>query len=248
MHGHVERRHRHREVHRVPEPEAVLVGLAPRLREERVVRVHLLPALAAGRRLDLVRARERGSRLLVGGHGDACIQHCRDARDPPADARRARRCSSSSTSRRPEPAPTEVLVRVRAAGVNPVDWKTRARGGLPRRAAVHVGWDVAGVVEEVGGGVTRLRRGRPRLRHAALPARGGRATPSTSRRRHASSRGRPSALSDVEAAALPLAGLTAWQALVETADVEPGHRVLVLGRRAASGISRCRSRRRAAPT
>ena len=52
----VERGHRHREVHRVPEPEALLVGLAPLLVEAGVVRVHLLPALAAGRSLDLVRA------------------------------------------------------------------------------------------------------------------------------------------------------------------------------------------------
>ena len=55
---HVERRHRHREVHRVPEPEPVLVRVAPALVEQRVVRVHLLPALAPGRGLDLVRARE----------------------------------------------------------------------------------------------------------------------------------------------------------------------------------------------
>ena len=58
--------------------------------------------------------------------------------------------------------------------------------------------------------------------------------PSTSPLRHASSRGSPTASSDVEAAALPLAGLTAWQALVETADVQPGQRVLILA--AAGGV------------
>ncbi len=57
--GHIEGRHRHREVHRVPEPEPALVRLPPRLVEHGVVRVHLLPALAPGGRLDLVRARER---------------------------------------------------------------------------------------------------------------------------------------------------------------------------------------------
>ena len=57
---------------------------------------------------------------------------------------------------------------------------------------------------------------------------------STSPRPRASSRRIPEGLSDVEAAALPLAGLTAWQALVETADVQPGQRVLVLG--AAGGV------------
>jgi NADPH:quinone reductase-like Zn-dependent oxidoreductase len=53
---------------------------------------------------------------------------------------------------RPEPIPTEVLVRVRAAGVNPVDWKTRAGNGSLRRLPLTVGWDVSGVVEAVGGG------------------------------------------------------------------------------------------------
>ena len=49
----------------------------------------------------------------------------------------------------PEPGPTEVLVRVAAAGVNPVDWKTRARGGFLGEPPFTVGWDVAGVVERV---------------------------------------------------------------------------------------------------
>ena len=59
---HVERRHREREVLRVPEPEPALVGLAAVLVEERLVRVHLLPALAAGRGLDVEGIRELGHR------------------------------------------------------------------------------------------------------------------------------------------------------------------------------------------
>src|SRR6476659_2103612 len=54
---------------------------------------------------------------------------------------------------RPEPGPTEVLVRVAAAGVNPVDWKVRALGGIPAELPFPVGWDVAGEVEEVGAAV-----------------------------------------------------------------------------------------------
>ena len=131
---------------------------------------------------------------------------------------------------RPEPAPTEVLVRVAAAGVNPVDWKTRDARRLPRRAAVH-------------GRLGRRRRrrgGRARRDALRAPATGSsacrasrarrRPTPSTSPRRRGSSRGLRRSSSDVEAAALPLAGLTAWQALVETADVGPGSRVLILAR------------------
>lgn len=134
---------------------------------------------------------------------------------------------------RPEPAPTEVLVRVAAAGVNPVDWKTRSRGGFLGQPPFTVGWDVAGVVEEVGRGVTRFAPGdrvfgMPRFpREAAAHAEY--VTSPSRQLAHI-----PERLGDVEAAGLPLAGLTAWQALVETADVGPGARVLVLA--AAGGV------------
>ena len=134
---------------------------------------------------------------------------------------------------RPDPGPTEVLVRVAAAGVNPVDWKVRARGGIPAELPFTVGWDVAGVVEEVGVGVTWLSPGErvfgmPRFpREAACYA-----EYVSSPSRHLAHT--PEAWSDVEAAAVPLAGLTAWQALVDTCAVGEGSRVLVLG--AAGGV------------
>src|SRR3954451_23932030 len=56
----------------------------------------------------------------------------------------------------PEPIPTEILVRVRAAGVNPVDFKTRSRPGLLSPPPFVLGWDVSGTVEAVAGGVTRF--------------------------------------------------------------------------------------------
>ena len=62
----------------------------------------------------------------------------------------------------PEPIPTEVQVRVHAAGVNPVDFKTRARAAAARcmlEPPLVLGWDVAGVVDRVGGGVTRFAVG-----------------------------------------------------------------------------------------
>jgi NADPH:quinone reductase-like Zn-dependent oxidoreductase len=134
---------------------------------------------------------------------------------------------------RPEPIPTEVLVRVRAAGVNPVDWKTRERGGFLGEPPFTVGWDVAGVVEAVGFGVTRFAVGdrvfgMPRFPHEAAAYAEYVTSPSRQLARI------PDGLDDVEAGALPLAGLTAWQALVETADVGAGQRVLVLG--AAGGV------------
>ena len=134
---------------------------------------------------------------------------------------------------RPEPAPTEVVVRVAAAGVNPVDWKVRAGGGFLGEPPFTVGWDLAGVVEELGMGVTWLAPGdrvfgMPRFPKEAACYAEYVASPS----RHLARV--PAGLSDVEAAAIPLAGLTAWQALVDTAGVGEGSRVLVLG--AAGGV------------
>ena len=134
---------------------------------------------------------------------------------------------------RPDPGPTEVLVRVGAAGVNPVDWKIRAHGGFLGQPPFTVGWDVAGVVEEVGFGVTRFAVGdrvfgMPRFPGEAAAYAEYVTSPSRQLART------PDTLGDTEAGALPLAGLTAWQALVETADVQPGQRVLILG--AAGGV------------
>ncbi|MFI1394177.1 NADP-dependent oxidoreductase [Streptomyces sp. NPDC020681] len=135
---------------------------------------------------------------------------------------------------RPQPGPSEVLVRVHAAGVNPTDWWHRASGGLLNPGQpIPLGWDVSGVVEEVGLGVTMYRPGdevfgMPRLPEPA----GAYAEFMTSPARHLARK--PAGLPHVEAAALPIAALTAWQSLVDTADVRPGQRVLVHA--AAGGV------------
>jgi NADPH:quinone reductase-like Zn-dependent oxidoreductase len=134
---------------------------------------------------------------------------------------------------RPEPRPTEVLVRVAAAGVNPVDWKTRTNGAFLGQPPFTVGWDVAGTVEAVGRGVTRFEPGDRFFGMPRFPAEAAcYAEYVTSASRQLART--PGTLTDVEAAALPLAGLTAWQALVETAAVGPGTRVVILG--AAGGV------------
>jgi NADPH:quinone reductase-like Zn-dependent oxidoreductase len=136
----------------------------------------------------------------------------------------------------PDPVPTEIRVRVGAAGVNPVDWKTRAGRGM---AAVlgpppfTVGWDVAGTVDAVGPGVTRFAVGDAVFGMPWFPRQAGAyAEFVTAPSRHFAHR--PAGLSEVEAAGLPLAGLTAWQCLVDIADVQPGQRVLVHA--AAGGV------------
>lgn len=135
---------------------------------------------------------------------------------------------------RPEPGLGEVLVRVRAAGVNPVDWKTRATGSLIEWSTLPaVGWDVSGTVEAVGPGVGVFRPGDEVFGMPLFPRQaGGYAEYVVAPARHLARK--PAGLTHVEAAALPLAALTAWQALVDTADVRPGERVLVHA--AAGGV------------
>jgi NADPH:quinone reductase-like Zn-dependent oxidoreductase len=138
-----------------------------------------------------------------------------------------------ATVDRPAPVPTEVLVKVAAAGVNPVDWKTRSSGGMLGSPPFTVGWDVAGVVEELGFGVTRFAVGDRVFGMPRFPREAGAyaefvTSPSRQLARI------PDRLSDVEAGAMPLGSLTAWQALVDTAAVRDGDRVLVHA--AAGGV------------
>jgi NADPH:quinone reductase-like Zn-dependent oxidoreductase len=131
----------------------------------------------------------------------------------------------------PTPISTEALVRVRYAGVNPVDCKTRRGGGVAAWVGEPPwvpGWDVAGVVEELGYGVTRFDVGDAVFGMPRFPRRAGAyaqyvAAPSLQWARV------PDRLEMVEAVALPLAGLTAWQALFDAARIGPGSRVLVHG-------------------
>jgi NADPH:quinone reductase-like Zn-dependent oxidoreductase len=127
----------------------------------------------------------------------------------------------------PTPLPSEVVVRVHAAAVNPVDAMVRS-GAFPMlgEPPFVLGWDVSGVVEEVVPGVTRFQVGDEVFGMPFFPRAGNAyaeyvAVPSRQLAR------KPAGLDHVHAAALPLAGLTAWQSLVDTADVQPGQRVLI---------------------
>ncbi|HKN55986.1 MAG TPA: NADP-dependent oxidoreductase [Amycolatopsis sp.] len=127
---------------------------------------------------------------------------------------------------RPVAGPTEVLVRVKAAGINPVDWKTRAFETFIGTPPFTLGWDVAGVVEDAGRGATGVAIGDEVLGMPLFPR------PANAYAEYVTAPSRhfvrkPAELSFVDAAALPLAGLTAWQSLVDVGDVQPGQRVLV---------------------
>ncbi|MEU6991204.1 NADP-dependent oxidoreductase [Streptomyces sp. NPDC046465] len=135
---------------------------------------------------------------------------------------------------RPEPGLTEILVRVHAAGVNPVDWKTRAEGTFGTWGDTPIlGYDVSGVVEEVGPGVTLYQPGDEVFGMPRFPEQTGGyaefvAAPA---RRFAP---KPRGIDHIQAAALPLAALTAWQGLIETAGLRAGQRVLIHA--AAGGV------------
>ncbi|MFE1774268.1 NADP-dependent oxidoreductase [Streptomyces sp. NPDC059008] len=134
---------------------------------------------------------------------------------------------------RPEPLGGEVLIRVRASGVNPVDVAVRS-GAYPLlgEPSFGVGWDISGVVEEVGPGA-RFKVGdevfgMPFFPRAATGYAEYVAAPSRQVAR------KPASLDHVQAAAVPLAALTAWQGLVDAARVKAGDRVLI--HRAAGGV------------
>ena len=131
----------------------------------------------------------------------------------------------------PAPLPTEVRVRVRAAGLNPVDLGTRAGGGMADVLGAPpfvLGWDVAGIVDAVAPGVTRFAAGDRVFGFPRFPHEGGAyAEYLTAPARHFAAT--PAALDDDQAGGLPVAGLTAWQVLVDTGRLEAGQRVLIHG-------------------
>jgi NADPH:quinone reductase-like Zn-dependent oxidoreductase len=127
----------------------------------------------------------------------------------------------------PEPLPTEVLVRVKAVGLNPVEANIR-RGLFPLigQPPFTLGWDISGVVEKAVPGTNRFAvgdevYGMPFFPRAARAYAELVAAPSRQLAR------KPRSLDHAHAAALPLAGLTAWQSLVDVAQVQKGQRVLI---------------------
>ncbi|MEU6825365.1 NADP-dependent oxidoreductase [Streptomyces atriruber] len=128
----------------------------------------------------------------------------------------------------PRPLPTEVLVRVEAIGLNPLEARLRA-GEVPLLGPPPfvLGWDISGVVEE-GPQTWRFRPGDEVFGMPLFPrAAGAYAEVVSAPALHLARK--PASLSHVEASALPLVGLTAWQGLVDLGGVSEGDRVLVHG-------------------
>jgi NADPH:quinone reductase-like Zn-dependent oxidoreductase len=133
---------------------------------------------------------------------------------------------------RPTPGSSELLVRVHAASVNPIDWKARA-GHVPLPLPFIPGWDVSGVVEPAGTDVTKFKKGddvygHPDVAHSG----GGYAEYVILNEQNAALK--PRSLDHVHAAALPVVALTAWQALFDKASLSKGQKILIHG--AAGGV------------
>jgi NADPH:quinone reductase-like Zn-dependent oxidoreductase len=129
---------------------------------------------------------------------------------------------------RPEPKENEALVRVIAAGVNPVDALIRS-GKYAKFFGTTLplipGYDIAGIVEKTGAKITKLNAGDPIYAYVLWG--GGYAEYAVATEGEATAK--PKSLNYIEAAAVPLAALTAWQALIDTAKLSAGQTVLIHG-------------------
>jgi NADPH:quinone reductase-like Zn-dependent oxidoreductase len=135
---------------------------------------------------------------------------------------------------RPEPTADELLVRVRAAGVNPVDWKMREgylRAWVDPPRPLILGRDLAGDVVEVGSAVSDFHVGDAVFGSVSLD-KGTHAEYVVVRRSEVARK--PASVDYDTAAAVPLAALAAWQCLMDTAALQPGQSVLIHG--AAGGV------------
>ncbi|MDR6957835.1 NADPH:quinone reductase-like Zn-dependent oxidoreductase [Pseudomonas brassicacearum] len=134
---------------------------------------------------------------------------------------------------KPAPGQGQVLVRVRAAGVNGIDWKVRegyVRDAFPLPLPIVLGAEMAGVVEAVGPGVSRLRVGD---RVMGVVAGLGAYAEFVAVSETSLSR-TPEGLDDIRAAAVPIAAVAAWNSLHHAGPIHPGQRILIHG--AAGGL------------
>jgi NADPH:quinone reductase-like Zn-dependent oxidoreductase len=135
---------------------------------------------------------------------------------------------------RPAPQEEEVLVRVHAAGVNPIDWKVRQglrKQILPMQFPYIPGMEIAGVVEEVGVGVTTLKMGQAVYGRSKTGAYAEYAIAAE----HMLA-AKPHTVSFDEAATIPVGATTAWQGLFDTGKLEAGQRVLIVGGAGGVGL------------
>ncbi|MGA9840885.1 MAG: NADP-dependent oxidoreductase [Nitrososphaeraceae archaeon] len=131
----------------------------------------------------------------------------------------------------------KVLVSVKAAGVNPVDWKIREgafQQMIPLQFPFTLGMDFSGIVKEIGEGVSDFKQGDEVYGQVGVVTGGSGAFAKIALAKTESIANKPKKLSHVEAAALPLVGVSAWRALVENIGLSKGQQILIHG--GAGGI------------
>lgn len=133
---------------------------------------------------------------------------------------------------KPHPALDEILVKLYASGINPVDWFIRQGAVEPLKAMMPLplilGWDAAGVVEEVGSGVTAFKKGDAVYGVPNFPGAGG------SYAEYCAAKAvqfalKPTSIGFIEAAAVPLAALTGWTGMFAHGKLQAGQRILIQG-------------------
>jgi len=136
--------------------------------------------------------------------------------------------------------PKDILIRVRAAAVNPVDWKIREgylQGALRHTLPLILGWDVSGEVVEVDPAVTEFKVGDEVYARPDIERDGGYAEYIAVKASDAARK--PTRLDHLHAAAVPLAALTAWQSLVDAAQLQAGQTVLIHAAAGGVGLIAC---------
>src|ERR671914_105764 len=130
------------------------------------------------------------------------------------------------------PSEGKVLVKVKAAGVNPTDWKISEgymQQIMPLEFPATLGWDFSGILEKAGAGVSDIKQGDEAYGRASV-AFGGSGTFAEMTLANADNIAqKPKTLSHEEAAGLPTVGVTAWQALVNTIGLSKGQKILIHG-------------------
>jgi NADPH:quinone reductase-like Zn-dependent oxidoreductase len=136
---------------------------------------------------------------------------------------------------RPIPAAGEVLIKVYATSVNPIDWKIRegaAKEKFPTTFPLILGWDVSGVIEELGNNVKNFEKG-DEVYSRPDPTKNGTYAEYVVVKADLINR-KPTSIDHLKAAAVPLAGLTAWQGLFDYGNLQSGERVFIPG--ASGGV------------
>lgn len=138
----------------------------------------------------------------------------------------------NQNAQKPKITDGQVLVKMHAAATNPVDWKIRAgylQSFRPVQFPFTLGMDFSGVIEEIGTSVSHFKKHDAVLGMANVFSGGTGAFADFIGIDAEMISIKPSSVSDIEAAALPMVGVSAWQALVDYMRLKPGQKILIHG-------------------